>query len=356
MSESLESQDHPIDQCDTPNVDNHSRSMGTAIAKLPRKRFFRQRAHCNPFSDHRLIYPVCPEEMDWSHHYPKYCHYPAQPTDRRVEFADIGCGYGGLLIALSKLFPETLTLGMEIRVKVTQYVQKRIHALRLLNQSKDQETTTDTGCSNAMTTDVTIDSNDMTTDTTAGCSNDMITGTAASVNDVITVDDTTTVDADSVDSPNSHLSSGHVADNGKPTDYQNISVIRANSMKFLPNFFARGQLSKMFFLFPDPHFKRKKHKARIISQTLLAEYAYVLRPGGLLYVATDVRELFEWMVRHLEQHPLFQRVGEDSLVDDPVVRAVLEATEEGQKVSRNGGDKYCVSIQLHKQVQLIMTL
>lgn len=39
------------------------------------------------------------------------------------------------------------------------------------------------------------------------------------------------------------------------------------------------QLSKMFFLFPDPHFKKTKHKWRIISSTLLAEYAYVLRVG-----------------------------------------------------------------------------
>lgn len=35
----------------------------------------------------------------------------------------------------------------------------------------------------------------------------------------------------------------------------------------------------MFFLFPDPHFKKTKHKWRIISPTLLAEYAYTLRVG-----------------------------------------------------------------------------
>jgi len=39
------------------------------------------------------------------------------------------------------------------------------------------------------------------------------------------------------------------------------------------------QLTKMFFLFPDPHFKKTKHKWRIISPTLLAEYAYVLKVG-----------------------------------------------------------------------------
>ena len=48
-------------------------------------------------------------------------------------------------------------------------------------------------------------------------------------------------------------------------------------MKYLPNFFLKGQLSKMFFLFPDPHFKKAKHKWRIINETLISEYAYVLR-------------------------------------------------------------------------------
>lgn len=30
-----------------------------------------------------------------------------------------------------------------------------------------------------------------------------------------------------------------------PGGYQNVSVIRANAMKFLPNFFEKGQVSKL---------------------------------------------------------------------------------------------------------------
>lgn len=53
-----------------------------------------------------------PSEMDWSKHYPTY--YPTKDAkcDKKVEFADIGCGYGGLLIALAPLFPETLMIGI----------------------------------------------------------------------------------------------------------------------------------------------------------------------------------------------------------------------------------------------------
>lgn len=92
------------------------------------------------------------------------------------------------------MFPDTLMLGLEIRVKVSDYVKERITALR-----------------------------------------------------------------------------------EKDASYGNIACIRTNAMKYLPNYFRKGQLSKMFFLFPDPHFKKTKHKWRIISATLLAEYAYVLR-------------------------------------------------------------------------------
>ena len=39
-------------------------------------------------------------------------HFPAyQMTEKRPEFADIGCGFGGLLIALAPIFPDTLMLG-----------------------------------------------------------------------------------------------------------------------------------------------------------------------------------------------------------------------------------------------------
>ncbi|KAJ9067461.1 tRNA (guanine-N(7)-)-methyltransferase (tRNA(m7G46)-methyltransferase) [Entomophthora muscae] len=221
-------------------------------AKLPQKRFFRQRAHANPFSDHQIKYPVCPSEMDWSVHYPDYF-----PSDKKVEFADLGCGYGGLLVSLAPVFPDILMLGMEIRLKVQEYVHQRILALR---QQKNA--------------------------------------------------------------------------------YKNISIIRMNAMKFLPNFFEKGQLSKMFFLFPDPHFKKRKHKARIISSTLLAEYAYVLREGGIIYTVTDVKDLHEWMIEHLTKHPLFERIPDEEALADPVTPHVMASTEEGKKVERNQGDKF----------------
>lgn len=233
---------------------------------LPQKKHYRQRAHANPFSDHTLDYPSSPGVIHWASHYPAF-----HDTGKVPEFADIGCGFGGLLIALAPLFPDVLMLGMEIRVQVSQYVEDRIAALRVT-----------------------------ASESSAG------------------------IDA-------------------APHDYQNVSVVRANAMKFLPNYFSKHSLSSLFFLFPDPHFKSRKHKARIISPTLLAEYAFVLRPGGIVYTITDVKDLHEWMKAHLTAFPLFEAVDEETLRNEgkgPIIDAVYTSTEEGKKVQRNGGDKW----------------
>lgn len=198
--------------------DNSSIIQSTeSSVQLPVKRYYRQRAHCNPWSDHTLDYPVRPDMFDWEH------LFGPTTTDSLVRYVDIGCGYGGLLFKLALQFPEIRSVGLEIRLKVCDFVQEKIRALRLKH----------------------------------------------------------------------------------PGQYQNIVCLRTNAMKFLPNFFLKGQLQKMFFLYPDPHFKRMKHKWRIISPTLLDVYAYVLAPSGSLYCTTDVPELANWMTTCLSNHPLF---------------------------------------------------
>lgn len=127
---------------------------------------------------------------------------------------------------------------------------------------------------------------------------------------------------------------------GDSASYQNISCLRANSMKFMPNFFTKAQLNKIFLCFPDPHFKARKHKARIVSATLTAEYAYVVRPGGIVYTITDVQDLHEWMAGHFDSCALFERLGDDEAELDPCVSLMRVETEEGKKVERNQGKKF----------------
>ena len=143
----------------------------------PIRPFHNMRAHANPFSCNRSSEtPIAPQDMNWVVYYPAY---EKQLTEQyiKVEFADVGCGFGGLTIALGEKFPNILTLGLEIRGKPCDYVRERI--LKLRESSA-----------------------------------------------------------------------------GKEYSYNNVAVMQTNAMKFLPNIFQKAQLTKIFFLFPDPHFKK----------------------------------------------------------------------------------------------------
>lgn len=337
----------------------HINSLSGGKIIIPQKRWYRQRAHANPFSDHSLEYPTQPSEMNWGTIYPTY--FDAKTGKKKqgyeqgkgVEFADVGCGFGGLLMQLAPLYPETLMLGLEIRVHVTQYVHDKIVALRLAAQqgrleqakasSSSSSSNSEAPAAEASTTATATNEETASEPTAAAASSTARTTTAASTpsSSELVLPPPATNDEEDLDEATQNaqlVSSAHLA----PGSYHNVGVLRANGMKFLPNFFYKHQLSKLFFLFPDPHFKSRKHKARIISPTLLAEYAYVLRPGGIVYIITDVKELYEWMDKHLGQHPSFKRLhkGEGVLKDDPCVEAVYTATEEGKKVERNRGDKW----------------
>ncbi|KAL4457336.1 hypothetical protein ABPG75_012201, partial [Micractinium tetrahymenae] len=225
--------------------------------KAPKKHLYRMRAHSNPLNDASFPVPLGPDAFDWAAHYPELHAAAAERGEAlpQVEFADVGCGFGGLTVRLAEAYPDKLVMGMELRDKVTEYVKERILALRKQHRGR----------------------------------------------------------------------------------YRNASVVRTNAMKFLTNYFRKGQLTKLFFLFADPHFKASNHRRRIIQRTLLAEYAYLLRPGGLLYTITDVEDLGNWQRDRLEAHPLFERVSEEELANDPAAQLLLQGTEEGQKVARNGG-------------------
>lgn len=249
----------------------------------PKKALYRQRAHCNPLSDSLFPYPLSPYHVNWAEHYPakypqagfgndylvvntsdhpaKYCAdaIVAEDLNRNgPSILDIGCGFGGLLMHLSKLFPDKLSLGMEIREQVSNYVGERIRASRV-----------------------------------------------------------------------------------KEDECHNVSVIRTNSMKYLVNYMHKGQCEKLFFCFADPHFKQSNKRRRILNDSLMPIYGYCLKPGGILYFITDVKDLYDWMESCCEgASELFERISQEELDSDIVVPAMKSGTEEAMKVQRNNQPVY----------------
>jgi len=114
------------------NIDNNNNFNTIKEPKIKKKRKDRKpaggyhhlRAHANPLSDALFSYPVSPDAVDWEKYFPRYFekNIEAKPL---VRFADVGCGFGGLLVALGPMFPDKLMVGLEIRKKVVEFVQQR---------------------------------------------------------------------------------------------------------------------------------------------------------------------------------------------------------------------------------------
>lgn len=54
-------------------------------------------------------------------------------------------------------------------------------------------------------------------------------------------------------------------------------------------------------------------------------------------MVTDVKDLFDWEVQHLEEHPLFEKVSDEENQKDPCIGFMRQGTDEAKKVIRNEG-------------------
>ena len=54
-------------------------------------------------------------------------------------------------------------------------------------------------------------------------------------------------------------------------------------------------INSISFNFPDPWFKKKHHKRRVIQPKLINSLSNSMKKGSLIFIKTDVRELFDHM-------------------------------------------------------------
>lgn len=259
---------------------------------LPRKRFFRSRAHINPMCHQFYEYPISPDRARWGQHFPSFADPSARdelaPNIPPPSVADVGCGFGGLTIALARaLRREELTVALEIRPRVAEYVRLRLAAYRRHGDAAD------------------------------------------SVHEHIARAGGTAAYTAGPPPPLPPLCIGGGT-------HHNASIIKTNAMKFLPCFFAQGTMTRLFFCFADPQFKPSNHRRRIVTTPLLANYAAALAPRGRLYVITDVPDLFSWASSHADAHAAFARVDAITAAADVGATLMQTETEESVKVAREG--------------------
>ncbi len=108
----------------------------------------------------------------------------------------------------------------------------------------------------------------------------------------------------------------------------NVHVILANANSDFERLFAPSSVDRVYVHFPDPWFKTKHHKRRIVTRALLDILASRLKPGGELHFMTDYEQYAAEASALIEAHPAFENAhGPGAMVREPLVPGVFSDRE-----------------------------
>jgi tRNA (guanine-N7-)-methyltransferase len=104
-----------------------------------------------------------------------------------------------------------------------------------------------------------------------------------------------------------HLSNLHYV-------YCNINFMSEALFGSLP----QGCLKRVSIQFPDPWFKKRHHKRRVVQPELVADLARFLAPDGEIFLQSDVEEVAIEMRDRFSEHPAFAATRDNWLPDNPL--------------------------------------
>ncbi len=76
---------------------------------------------------------------------------------------------------------------------------------------------------------------------------------------------------------------------------ENVRLIRTEAASLLANNIADESVDCFHIYFPDPWPKRSHHKRRFVCTQNVEQIIRCLKKGGLINIATDHKEYYEWM-------------------------------------------------------------
>ncbi len=104
----------------------------------------------------------------------------------------------------------------------------------------------------------------------------------------------------------------------------NADVLAADANHVLPLVIDDGQLAELFLLFPDPWWKKRHRKRRVIQPAFLDLLAQKMACGGKLWIRTDVGPFADDMRETLAAHPAFEPVDVFDYPIEPFPRSTRE--------------------------------
>jgi tRNA (guanine-N7-)-methyltransferase len=91
----------------------------------------------------------------------------------------------------------------------------------------------------------------------------------------------------------------------------NIHLVCGNGQIGLEDMFQDNSIDRIFIFHPDPWPKQYHQKRRIINPIFLEIAQRKLKSDGLLYISTDVQDLWDYMIKTIEKTQKFEKFSDE---------------------------------------------
>ncbi|HLO88694.1 MAG TPA: tRNA (guanosine(46)-N7)-methyltransferase TrmB [Nostocaceae cyanobacterium] len=107
-----------------------------------------------------------------------------------------------------------------------------------------------------------------------------------------------------------------------------------NSLQPLLSSFSPGTLQRVTIQFPDPWFKTRHAKRRVVQPELVTELSKYLVTGGVVFLQSDIEFVAQEMCDRFSENPTFQKQGTEKwLAENP-----LRVPTEREIATQNKGE------------------
>lgn len=81
---------------------------------------------------------------------------------------------------------------------------------------------------------------------------------------------------------------------------ENVAFLRTHILQ-IEDYFAPGEVEAVWIIFPDPFLRESREKNRLTHPRFLYRYQHILKPGGIINLKTDSRELYEYTLEAIKE-------------------------------------------------------
>lgn len=121
----------------------------------------------------------------------------------------------------------------------------------------------------------------------------------------------------------------------------NVRVIARDAVEVLDRQLENATIDVARIFFPDPWPKKRHHKRRLLQASFIATLARVLKPGGLLHLATDWENYAEQTLELMAQNTDFEALTAEAALADPLAeRPPTKFERRGRRLGHEVWDLY----------------